>query len=415
MSEVKDAEVKAPKKRVRKAKPKAESKVVKQDAALETSEQQAPAPVSEKSKAAEPASTEKADAAAKEQQEKKPEPVVKTCSPSLTTFLTKINASIAFTSYQSGRLYLLGSGPNKKLSFHERIYQRAMGIVGNAKRLYMGGLYQIWRFENILAPTEKANKIFDKCYVPRNAQYTGAIDIHELGIKKDGTILFINTKYNCLCEPSVNHSFKVVWKPKFISKIVGEDRCHLNGLAMVDGEAKYVTAICKSDTIDGWRERRHDGGVIIDVTTDEIVCEGLSMPHSPRWANGKLWVLNSGTGYLGYVDFETKSFVPHTFCPGFLRGLSIKDNYAVVGLSKPRYERFEGLQLQQNLEEKDSEAWCGIQIIDLKDSKVVEWARLDGPVTELFDATFIEGVKCPMALGQNSPENLNLISFESKV
>ena len=214
--------------------------------------------------------------------------------------------SIAFTSYQSGRLYLLGSDPNGRLSFHERIYQRAMGIVGNAQRLFMGGLYQIWRFENILGEGQLANNMFDRCYVPRNAQFTGAIDIHELGIRKDGTVIFVNTKYNCLCVPSVTHSFKVLWKPEFISKIVPEDRCHLNGLAMKDGKARYVTAVCKSDTIDGWRDRRHDGGVVIDIETNEIVCEGLSMPHSPRWANGKLWVLNSGTGYLGTVDLENE-------------------------------------------------------------------------------------------------------------
>jgi uncharacterized protein (TIGR03032 family) len=320
--------------------------------------------------------------------------------------------SIAFTSYQSGRLYLLGADAQGRLSFHERIYQRAMGIVGNGQRLFMGGLYQIWRFENILRKGQTANGTFDKCYVPRNAQFTGAIDIHELGLRKGGTIVFVNTKYNCLCVPSVTHSFKVIWKPSFISKLVAEDRCHLNGLAMKDGQPKYVTAVCRSDTIDGWRDRRHDGGVVIDIETNEIVCEGLSMPHSPRWADGKLWVLNSGTGYLGTVDFDTRRFVPLVFCPGFLRGLAIKNGFAAVGLSKPRNARFDGLELQKNLEDKDSQAWCGVQIVDLRSGAVVEWVRLDGPVTELFDVTFIDDVTCPMALGQHSQENLSLVSIE---
>jgi len=346
-------------------------------------------------------------------QQKRQEPVKKTCSQGLTSWMARNQLSIAFTSYQSGRLYLLGSDQKGRLSFHERVYQRAMGVVGNGQRLYMGGLYQVWRFENILGEGQLANAMFDKCYVPRNSQFTGAIDIHELGIRKDGTVIFVNTKYNCLCVPSITHSFKVIWKPDFISAVVPEDRCHLNGLAMKDGKAKYVTAVSKSDTVDGWRDRRHDGGVVIDIETNEIVCEGLSMPHSPRWADGKLWVLNSGTGHLGTVDFETKKFVPHAFCPGFLRGLAIKGDFAAVGLSKPRYERFDGLDLQKNLEDKDSEAWCGVQIIDLKSGTVVEWVRLDGPVTELFDVAFLDGVKCPMALGQQSPENLSLVSFEN--
>jgi len=346
---------------------------------------------------------------------KQTEPVRKSCSAGLTAWMRRNQVSIAFTSYQSGRLYLLGSDPQGRLSFHERIYQRAMGVVGNGQRLYMGGLYQIWRFENVLGKGQLANGMFDKCYVPRNAQFTGAIDIHELGILKGGTVIFVNTKYNCLCVPSITHSFKVVWKPSFISKIVPEDRCHLNGLAMQDGKAKYVSAVCRSDTIDGWRDRRQDGGVIIDVETNEIVCEGLSMPHSPRWADGQLWVLNSGTGYLGTVDFSTRRFVPQVFCPGFLRGLAIKDGFAAVGLSKPRNQRFDGLDLQKNLEAKDSEAWCGVQIVDLKSGSVIEWVRLDGPVTELFDVAFLGGVKCPMALGQQSPENLSLVSIENSL
>jgi len=373
----------------------------------ETTTASTEAAAAEAAAAAAPAEAQSAEA------KKAPEPVKKSCSPGLTAWMRRNQVSIAFTSYQSGRLYLLGSDPKGRLSFHERIYQRAMGIVGDGQRLFMGGLYQIWRFENILNPGQVANEMFDKCYVPRGALFTGAIDIHELGLRLDGTVNFINTKYNCLCTPSITHSFKVLWKPKFISSIVPEDRCHLNGLAMKYGKPKYATAVCKSDTIDGWRDRRHDGGVVIDIETDEIVCEGLSMPHSPRWANGKLWVLNSGTGYLGWIDFDNRKFVPHVFCPGFLRGLAIKGDYAAIGLSKPRYQRFEGLDLQKNLEAKNSEAWCGVQIVDLKSGSVVDWVRLDGPVTELFDVAFLDAVKCPMALGQQSPENLSLISIES--
>ena len=180
---------------------------------------------------------------------------------------------------------------------------------------------------------------------------------------------------------------------------------------MVDGEPKYVTAVCKSDSVDGWRDRRHDGGVVIDITTNEIVCEGLSMPHSPRWANGKLWVLNAGTGQLGWVDFENQKFVPLAFFPGFLRGLSIIGNVAAVGLSKPRNQRFEGLELQKNLSKRQRGL---VRRADRRSEvrAVVEWVRLDGPVTELFDVAFLDDVKCPMALGQQSPENLSLISIE---
>jgi uncharacterized protein (TIGR03032 family) len=227
---------------------------------------------------------------------------------------------------------------------------------------------------------------------------------------KDGKIIFVNTRYNCLATTSPRDSFIPVWKPPFISKIVAEDRCHLNGLAMHDGEARYVTAVSQSDTVDGWRDRRADGGIVIDVKTSEIVCKGLSMPHSPRIFNKKLWVLNSGTGELGFVNKKSASFEPVAFCPGFLRGLAFRGKYAFVGLSKPRYERFEGLVLDEKLKKADSEPWCGIQVIDLETGACVEWFRIDGPIGEIYDTAVLPNVACPMSLGFASPEIRGLIT-----
>lgn len=341
--------------------------------------------------------------------------VEKSCSRGLAGWLAQHRLSLAITSYQTGRIYLVGSDQQGRVSFFERIFERAMGVVGNAQRIYLGGLYQLWRFENVLRPNEIIHGQFDKCYVPRNAQTIGDLDIHELGIRKDGRVVFVNTKYSCLAELSPTHSFKAIWKPKFISKLAPEDRCHLNGLAMVDGEPKYVTAVCRSDSVDGWRERRRDGGVVIDVQTDEIVCEGLSMPHSPRWHNGRLWLLNAGTGQLGWVDFEKKAFVPHAFVPGFARGLSIIGNVAAVGLSKPRNQRFEGLQLDEELKQRDAEPWCGVQIISLVNGDVLNWIRFDGDMGEIFDISFLPNVKHPMMIGLRTAEIRDLITFESGI
>ena len=341
--------------------------------------------------------------------------VEKSCSRGMGSWLASHSISLAITSYQTGRVYLVGSDPNGRVSFFERIFERAMGIVGNSQRIFLGGLYQLWRFENVLRKNQVIHGVFDKCYVPRNAQTIGDLDIHELGIRKNGKVVFVNTKYSCLAELDMVHSFKAIWKPKFISKLAPEDRCHLNGLAMKDGEPKYVTAVCRSDAVDGWRDRRKDGGVIIDVDTDEIVCEGLSMPHSPRWHNGKLWVLNAGTGYLGWVDFEKKSFVPFTFCPGFLRGLSMIGNVAAVGLSKARNGRFSGLELDDELKKRDADAWCGVQIVSLTNGDVLQWIRFEGDISEIFDISFLPGVRNPMMVGLRTAEIRELITFESDI
>ena len=341
--------------------------------------------------------------------------VEKTCSRGLAGWLAANRVSLAITSYQSGRVYLVGSDKQGRVSFFERIFERAMGVVGNAQRIYLGSLYQLWRFENVLRSNEVIHGQYDKCYVPRNAQTIGDLDIHELGIRSNGKVVFVNTKYSCLAELSPTHSFKAIWKPKFVSKLAPEDRCHLNGLAMVDGKPKYVTAVCRSDTVDGWRDRRHDGGVVIDIETDEVVCEGMSMPHSPRWANGKLWVLNAGTGQLGWVDFASKKFVPLAFFPGFLRGLSIIGNVAAVGLSKPRNQRFEGLQLDEELRKRDSDPWCGVQIVSLTNGDVSNWIRFEGDITEIFDISFLPDVRNPMMIGLRTSEIRDLITFESEI
>lgn len=342
-------------------------------------------------------------------------------SPGLPGWCATQGLSVALTSYQSGKFYLLGRNPETGgLMVNERIFQKAMGLATpEAGTILLATLFQITRFENVLEKDQVANGSFDGLFVPRVLHTTGALDTHDVGLLNDGRIVFVNTSFNCLATVSDRHSFTEYWRPSFISELVQEDRCHLNGLAMSEvgtpeqGRVRYVSACSRSDTIDGWRDRRRDGGVVIDVETGETICTGLSMPHSPRIHKGKLYVLNSGTGELGWIDTDAppeSAFNPIKFMPGFARGLSFHGNHAVVGLSKPRHERFEGLKLDRRLTETDSEAWCGVQVINLTSSKVDHWFRIDGAVTELYDTAVVKGPTCAMALGFSSSEIINLIT-----
>ena len=344
--------------------------------------------------------------------EAKKQEVKYSISGGFVSLLNTLDVAVALTSYQSGKFYLLGRNPKGGLMVDERLFQKAMGISVDGQTLTLATLFQIQRFENLLEKGQFVNSTYDACFVPRVTHTTGVLDAHDIGILKSGEMVFVNTRFNCLATTSKTKSFTPIWKPHFIDQIIDEDRCHLNGMAMENGAPKYVTAVSKSNTIDGWRDRRGDGGVVIDVEKNEIVCEGLSMPHSPRIFNGKLWLLNSGTGELGWVDLEKKKFVPHVFLPGFGRGLSFKGKYAFVGLSKPRYERFEGLALDQKLKDADSEAWCGIQVIDLETKKCAQWFRIDGAIGEVYDVATIDGVKCAMSLGFASNEIKGLITHE---
>ncbi|WP_176086377.1 TIGR03032 family protein [Martelella sp. HB161492] len=337
-----------------------------------------------------------------------------TCSRGFPQWLAMNNCSLAFTSYQTGQLFLVGTLPNGSLSLHQRNFVRAMGLIADSQRMLLAGLAQIWRFENVLAPNERANQTFDKLYVPRRGQTVSDLDVHELGVDNAGRLLFVNTKYSCLATDSVVHSFKPVWRPPFISKLAPEDRCHLNGLAMDNGVPRYVTSVSTSDIVDGWRNQRRDGGVIVDIETDEIVAEGLSMPHSPRLHDGALWFLDSGNGYLTRLDLQSRKKDRIAFCPGFLRGLSFYNGHAVVGLSLARREGvFSGLNLQDELEKRKGEAWCGLQIINTNNGDIVEWLRLEGGIKELFDVRIIPGVRCPMALPTFGPDLASFITIEA--
>ena len=348
---------------------------------------------------------------------KKMAPTKYSMSGGLVGFLAAQNISLAFSSYQSGKLYLVGRGPKGGLRVNERFFQKAMGIsVQDKDTILLVTAAQILRFKNTLDPGQFINKTEDACFVPRVSYTTGALDGHDVGQLSDGTVVFVNTRFNCIATLSDRKSFKPIWKPKFVSQIINEDRCHLNGMAIENGELRYASAVSKSNTIDGWRDRRDNGGIVIDIKANKIVCEGLSMPHSPRMHDGKLWVLNSGTGELGWVEIgktvKTSKFHPVAFCPGFVRGLSFHGKYAFVGLSKPRYKRFEGLELDKKLEEADSEPWCGVQIIDIETGACIQWLRLDGGVAELYDVGVVPDVACPMSLGMLTKEIATLLTHE---
>ena len=335
-------------------------------------------------------------------------------SPHLLGWLNDADVSLAFTTYQTNRLFLVGLKPDGRLSTFERLFDRPMGLHATPERLLMSTRWQLWELHNAL-PEGELHDGFDRLFVPRRAHTTGALDVHDIAIDGTGRVVFVNTAYSCLATPSERYSFAPLWQPPFISRLAPEDRCHLNGLAMRDGVPAYVTSVSRSDVVGGWRERREAGGCLIDVASGELVSTELSMPHSPRCYRDRIWLLNSGTGELGYVDPDRGSFEPIVFCPGFLRGLTFVGDYAIVGLSKPRHERtFSGLPLDERLAEKDAEARCGLQVVDLNRGLVVHWLELEGVVVELYDVQALPGVKRPTALGFRSDEIQRLITLDEQ-
>jgi uncharacterized protein (TIGR03032 family) len=181
---------------------------------------------------------------------------------------------------------------------------------------------------------------------------------------------------------------------------------------MAEGRPRFVTAVSASDVIDGWRDRRRDGGVVLEVPEGRVIASGLSMPHSPRLYRGRLWLHNSGTGQFGSIDPGGGPFEPLAFCPGYLRGLAFVGDYAVVGLSQPRHDQtFSGLALEEELAKRNAEPRCGLLFIDLRTGDVAHWLRVDGMVRELYDVAALPQVSRPMALGFKSDEIQRIIAI----
>lgn len=350
-----------------------------------------------------------------------------TASRQFTAWLAEQHTSLAFTTYQAGKVFLIGLQPTGQLSIFERTFNRCMGLYTEGSTLYMSTLYQLWRFENTLE-TGQNHKGYDCLYVPQVGYITGDLDIHDIVVgtlpitpiatesqaSSSQALIFVNTLFSCLATVSEQHSFIPLWTPPFISRLAAEDRCHLNGLALRDGQPRYVTAVSQSDVAEGWREKRLDGGCVIDVSSNETILGGLSMPHSPRWYQDKLWLLNSGTGELGYVDLVRGVFEPITFCPGYLRGLAFQGNFAIVGLSMPRENRtFSGLPFNETLQAKNAEPRCGLLVIDLRTGDIVHSLRIKGVVEELYDVAALSGVRHPMAIGFKTDEIRRVVTIGS--
>lgn len=332
-------------------------------------------------------------------------------SRNFKVWMAENRCSLAFSTYSMGALFLIGLKNDGTLSQSSHRFSRCMGLHVDGDKIWAASLHQLWRFTNHAGDLAREQGI-DRVYRPRMAYVTGDLDVHEMAETAAGELIFVNTLFSCLATPSPDKSFRMVWKPNFISRLNAEDRCHLNGLAMRDGKPFAVSAVAQSDVALGWRENRVEGGIIIDVASQDLLATGLTMPHSPRWALGKLWVLNSGTGGFGYITPATGHFEEVTFCPGFARGMSIIGKYAVIGLSRPREAgTFSGMKLDERLTHHRIESRCGLMIVDLETGSATEWLRVKGSVQELFDVAVIRETRQPNILADPKAHSGQFVDF----
>lgn len=348
-----------------------------------------------------------------------PEPLRAVHSTNFPGLLRQLGASLMVTTYQAGKLVLVRDDGDH-LNTHFRAFQAPMGLALDGGRLAVGTTIQVWEYADVpavAARLEPAGR-HDACFLPRASHITGNIQGHEMAwgrVEDDGwrvegeerlsspstqppspstQLWVVNTRFSCLCTLDRSASFAPRWRPPFVSALEPTDRCHLNGLAMVDGRPRYVTALGETDTPAGWRANKAKGGILMDVATGEVIARGLSMPHSPRWHDGRLWVCESGAGTLGHVDPANGRYEPIAEVPGFTRGLDFAGGLAFVGLSQVRESAvFSGIPITERL--APEERTCGVCAVDLATGRVVALLRFDTTVQEIFAVAVLPGRRWP--------------------
>jgi uncharacterized protein (TIGR03032 family) len=328
--------------------------------------------------------------------------------------LEELGISLLVTTYQAGKLVMLRADSGT-LNTHFRGFNKPMGLAVDGDRLAVGTGLEIWEYHNLPAVASHLNPVgrHDACILPRLGHCTGDIQIHEMAwgyapldprmktaSEAEAALWFVNTRFSCLCTFDRIHSFVPRWKPSFITALAPEDRCHLNGLCLVGGRPALATALGATDTKDGWRDNKKEGGVLIEIETGRVLRHGLSMPHSPRWHNGKLWLLESGTGSIGYLDPCTRRYERIAELPGFTRGLDFHGNLAFVGLSQVRETAvFSGIPIAERPIE---ERCCGVWVVDLTTGATVAFVKFEDALQEIFAVQALPGVRFPELLNNHN-------------
>lgn len=323
----------------------------------------------------------------------------------IAQILQEEHINLVLSTYQAGKLIFIGPSSPTQLTQTPVSFKKPMGIASGKNILGIASLDRVEVFTNhpgLAKAYPGRPKHFDTMYFPRTTYHTGMLDLHDLHWTSKGLIA-VNTRYSCLCRFDYRYNFSPFWKPSFISELVPEDRCHLNGLAMRNGSPAYVTALGSGNEKESWRNGIERNGILIDIESNEIILKGLCMPHSPRLHNGSIYFLESGNGNLVKFNLLTREKELVCYLGGFARGLALTDNYAFIGMSKIREESKTAKVLPVSKLAQES----GIVVVDLKTNEIIGKIKYEGGIEEIYDLQIIDNAS-NTALVTNTSKSANL-------
>ncbi len=319
------------------------------------------------------------------------------------TLLDRLGLTLAISA-RPDQLLLVG-GDNGGLTVAAAVVSRPLGLAVSPNRLAIATPRSIVVFANVprLAPHHPGRPGYhDAFFLPRTVHLTGECQMHDMVFAPD-RIIGANTAFSCICGVDDNFSFTPIWHPPFISEIRAEDRCHLNGFAAEDGELRYVTCLAATDTREGWRGDPDGNGVLIDAQTNQILCSGLCMPHSPRLTNGTLLLLNGGEGQVLRVDRATGATTVLASLPGFTHGLCVYGDILFVGLSQNRVSRSAN---PTPVARRHERLVAGVAAIEAATGRLLGVLEFTEGVTEIYDVQPLPGMRRAGIQGLSNDDGL---------
>ena len=331
-----------------------------------------------------------------------PPPFAVTHTQNIPEIMHDLGFTLALSTYQAGKVVFLSATSRDKLIQLPRTFSNAMGVATSESKLAVAcksDLVVLKNFPQLAKNYPKKPNTYDSLFIPMCKYYTGTLDLHDMNFIGP-KLVAINTLFSCLAEITPEFSFTPVWKPDFISELAPEDRCHLNGMAVKDNSIEYVTALGATDIRQGWRENKIAGGVLIHVPTNNIILQGLSMPHSPRIYNDKLYFLNSAQGELCWCDPKKGTYEVVTNVGGFARGMARFGDFLFIGISKLRHttDVFKDLPIAKT-------SFAGVVVVFLPYGKVVGQIRYESSVDEIYDVKILPGLRRPGILNSDKMED----------
>lgn len=324
-------------------------------------------------------------------------------------FLAEVPGCVAISTYQAGLLCLV-SYADGRVRLLARRFERPMGLdfepasPDGPARLLLATRRELVVFADAPGLASgfrgEAGAKYDALYLPRLTYHTGDANVHDAALTATGPLVAA-TRLGCIARPSDRVGLVPTWVPPFLSDVSPDDRCHLNGIGLRDGVPAFVTCRGTTDTPGGWRPAQTTGGVVLSVPTGDVAWAGLAMPHSPRWHDGQLWVLNSGMGevLVGPATSRTGEVVCRL--PGYLRGLAFIGPYALVGMCRGR-ERPAGSPLP--VEDAWPSLLCGVALVDTRSGTPVGRLEFTSGCTEVYDVRWLPGHRRPALLDADHPD-----------